>query len=835
MTTRVYILGLTFTIFILTGCVPTRHLKGNEKLLYDVQLNGIDQNDPEKIEALYQQKPNRKVPVIGWTPYLSVYYLGKALYNPGKVQRQIEKQQARYAKKIQEAGTDSAEVSKLAGKRENRLARLTRKKEQGNWLMRSVGEPPAIYDSVATVETVSQINTYLNSKGFFYNKVSSEVKEKNKKVYLTLNVTENKPFKITENVFSIPDTAVLRLVQQNQNEAAIKVGQNYDEELLGQERDRLETLLRNQGFYDFRKQFITFDVDSSFGGNSVRMHTIISNPTDTTSHKKYTIRNIYFIGDAGMDRFGQKRDTVQYKKVNYLSYRKYVSPKVLDKKIRFSPGQPYSLVRTNRTLRQLGDLDVYRFAAVNYTVVKDSLAPMLDAYVNVSPAKRFQETTEAGFNVSSVSTSQISPLPFGSIRFKVRNIFGGAENLEIGLRLGLEGQPSAVTNDLVTTTELGGNVALYFPQFLFPLSLTDKYNVTLYNPRTRINTAFTYTNREDYTRTNTELSLDYFWVRSQRLQYVVSLVDINFVDVARISPAYQQYLESLRTRGIPIIETFKSGVISSMSGTMLFNSNNINQTRDAKYIKLYAEIGNLPSVLTGGRTKGFSGWFSDFLSERTNTNFRSYSYLRLNADYRRYYKLKENMFFVARGNVGLVNPVGGSDNILPYEKFFFAGGGSSIRAWRPRKLGPGSYTPPFRQNSNGDPEIVNGFPQRDYRPEQPGELLLETNLEYRFNIFSYFNGALFLDAGNVWSLEEDASRPGAGFSKDFYKEFAVGTGFGLRMDFSFLIVRFDVATKMIDPAEPEGERFVLDRFRFNRMFSSKNMQNSFNLGIGYPF
>ena len=835
MTTRVYILGLTITIFILAGCSPTRHLKGNEKLLYDLELNGINQNKPEDIEALYRQRPNRKIPVIGWMPYLSVYNFGKALYNPAKVQRQIENQQASFEKKIKQAGTDSIKVAKLGDKRENRLARLTRKKEQGNWLMRSVGEPPAIYDSVLTTETVSQINTYLNSKGFFHNKVNSEVKEKGKKVYLTLNVTENQPFKITEHAYNIPDTAVYRLVDKSP-EKPVYVGKNYDEAFLTQERDRLETLLRNNGYYDFRKQFITFDVDTSYGGNSVRMQTIISNPSDTVGHKMYTIRKVFFVGDAGQDRFGVKRDTVVYNKVNYLWYRKYVNPKILDKKIRFSAGQPYSMVRTNRTLRQLADLDVYRFAAVNYTAVKDSLQPLLDAYVNVSPAKRFQESTEAGFNISTFTTSQLSPLPFGSIRFKVRNVFGGAENLELGLRLGLEAQPSSVTEGLVTTTELGGNVALYFPKFLFPLSLINKYNVSLYSPRTRINSAFTYTNREDYTRTITELSLDYFWYRSQRLQYILSLVDINFVDVARISPAYQAYLESLSSRGIPLIETFKSGVISSVNGTMLYNSNDINQTRDAKYIKIYAEIGNLPSVLTGGKTEGFSGWLADFISERTNNTLRSYSYVRFNADYRRYFKLKEKMFVVGRGNFGFATSVPkGNDNVLPYDKFYFAGGGSSLRAWRPRKLGPGSYSPPYRLDANGNIVTVNGFPQRDYRPEQPGEILIESNVEYRFNIFSYFDGALFVDAGNVWTLKEDDSRPGGSFSKDFYKEIAVGTGFGLRMNFSFLIVRFDMATKVFDPAEPEGERFVLDRFRFTRMFSSKNMQNSFNLGIGYPF
>jgi outer membrane protein insertion porin family len=841
--TRVYILGLIFTIFILAGCVPTRHLRGNEKLLYHVELQGIDKNDPEKIVALYRQKPNRKIPVIGWTPYLSVYYLGKRLYNPAKVQRQIDKQNTRYDKKIKRAGADSTKIAGFTEKKESRITKLTRKKEQGNWLMRSVGEPPSIYDSALTVETVSQINTYLNSKGFFHNKVNYETKERGKKIYLNLKITENEPFRFSDITYNIKDSTVREVINQDKDKALVTVGQTYDEELLGQERDRLELLLRNQGYYDFRKLFITFDVDTSFGGNSVKMNTTISNPADSANHKLYTIRNVYFVGDAGMERFGMKRDTVEYNNINYLYYRRYVSPKVLDKKIRILPGQPYSLIRTNRTQRQIADLDVYRYSTINYTVVKDAQRPMLDTYINVTPAKRFQETVEAGFNISSFTTSNLNPLPFGSVRLKVRNIFGSAENLELGLRGGFEAQPSTVSEDLVTTTELGGNIALYFPQFLIPFNLSNYYHTSIYNPKTRINAAFTYTSREDYDRTNTEFSLDYFWQRSQRLQYVFSPIDINIVNVPFISATYQDRLDTLKTRGIPLIESFRTSIVSSLNGTLLYNSNNINQTRDARYLKVFGEIGNVPKVLSGGKIeKSPYTLLTDAISGLTNQDYKTFSFFKINIDGRRYYKFREKMYLVLRGDVGFASPVPlEAGSILPYDKFFFAGGGSSVRAWRPRKLGPGSYTPPFRTQTNadtGEEEIIyiDGIPQRDYQPEQPGEILIESNVEYRFNIFSYLNGALFVDAGNIWSIQKDESRPGAEFSPMFLQELAVGTGFGLRFDFSFLIIRFDMATPRIDPAEPKGDRYVLNRFRLNaNTFKGTNNQNSFNLGIGYPF
>lgn len=838
MNTRISILAFTFAIFILAGCAPSRHLKGKERLLYDIELKGVEQNDKLKIEELYRQRPNRKVPVIGWMPYLSVYYVGKAFYNPAKIQKDIVKKNTKFARKIQKAGTDSVKVAELSEKRDEQIANLTRKKEEGNWLMRSVGEPPSIYDSLKTVETVSQLNTYLTSKGFFNNTVNYHTKEKGKKVYLTLDVKENTPFRYTQLQYHIPDTAVLRVVRGAEAATFLHKGANYDEDLLTQERDRLEALLRNQGYYEFRKQYITFDVDTSYGGHTVQLKTVISNPADSLNHRYYTLRNVYFVGDAGQERFGVKRDTLIFNKIKFVGYNRYVSPKVLNKKIRIKPGQEYSLIRTNRTQKQISDLDVYRFSAVNYNVVKNSEKPQLDAFVNATPAKRFQETVEFGANLSSFVGSQLNPLPFGSVRLKIRNIFGSAENLELGVRAGLEGQPSSVSADMVTTTELGANVALHFPQFLIPfVNLDNNPNLVVYNPRTRINTAFTYTDREDYTRTNTELSLDYYWQRSQRLQYVVSLLDMNFVNADIKSAKFAQNLTNLKSQGVPLIESFRSAIVSSTNATMLYNSNNINQTRDAKFFKLFVEIGDLPRVLSFGALKSSPyQLLSDAVENLGTDTLRRFSFFKVNTDYRRYFKIREKMYLVGRVNLGFAKPVGGEDNsILPYDRFFFAGGGSSLRAWRPRKLGPGSYSQPIRME-NGEPVVIDGFEQRDYGQEQPGEILMEGNLEYRFNVFSYLNGAIFMDAGNTWMLKEDDSRPGAGISRDFYREFAMDTGFGFRFDFSFLIIRFDLATKVFDPAEPEGKRFVLNRFRLNGdTFNSKNMQNSFNLGIGYPF
>jgi outer membrane protein assembly factor BamA len=186
---------------------------------------------------------------------------------------------------------------------------------------------------------------------------------------------------------------------------------------------------------------------------------------------------------------------------------------------------------------------------------------------------------------------------------------------------------------------------------------------------------------------------------------------------------------------------------------------------------------------------------------------------------------------VYRLNGGVVQPLRLSDSELPYDKYFFAGGGTSVRAWRPRRLGPGSFTSYLQNKANtGDSITTDNQRIRTFNTEQPGELLLEGNIEYRFPLFSFINGALFTDFGNVWSLRPD-QRDGARFNvNSFYREFAVGSGFGLRFDFSFLILRLDIATKVYDPTAP-GNKWAIRNFN---VFNGQN-QTALNLGIGYPF
>ncbi|ALJ01572.1 translocation and assembly module lipoprotein TamL [Rufibacter tibetensis] len=816
MKLRCYVFGTVFTMLGLSmGCTPTRHLAENERLLWRIKLEGVEQADKSAISSLYQQKPNRRV--LGAPIYLNLYYLGKSIYNPERIQANIEEETEDHNRNIQKAGSDSVKVDKLIENKEKRLNKLQNKKENGNWLMRTVGEPPAIFDSLKLVQTEDQIRIYLSSKGYFRNKVSSSTEVKNKKVFVTLKVQEDKPYVVSQHTYQVPDTTISRLLLGNQAASLIKLNQNFDEALLSQERNRIEGLLKNNGFFDFRQQFITFEADTSYEAYTVRLSTQIANPTDTTLHKVYSIKDVYFTSDAGLNRFGRARDTVELNKLHFLAYEHHIKPRILLRKVIIRPGQTYSAQRTLNNQRIISNLDVFKYTTISYTKVDTVTAEpnrgLLNAQINTALLPRFQETTEVG----GTFTEQV-PGPYTSIRFRIRNIFGGAEIFDVGVRAGVEGQLQRNVATVGRRTEIGADMGVTFPQILVPFRTNDL--LIRFNPRTRFSTGYTYVDRNEYTRTNLDFSFDYIWQRLNIHQFSFSPLDINVISTPRIDPTFQQYLDTLQQSGNPLNESFKDAFVSSFNFTSLYNTANYNQSNDAKLVRIFVETG---------------GILWNYVAEQFR-DLNTYRFAKVNLDYRRYHALGNNMTFVYRANTGVAKPLGDS-RALPYDKYFFAGGSSSVRAWLPRRLGPGSSSLIDRETGE-----VN------YLFEQTGEILLELNSEFRFRMFRFgstnVNGAFFMDAGNIWLFEERntnpnpekyATRSGAQFEFNrFYKELAVGSGFGVRLDFTFAILRFDIATKVYDPAQHEGNRLIINRFRSNAIFGT-NTQTTFNLGIGYPF
>ncbi|ALD22615.1 hypothetical protein AM218_06040 [Hymenobacter sp. DG25A] len=821
------------------ACSPTRLLLPGQNLLYKIKLEGVQQADADRLQNLYQQKPNNRFPI----PKLAIYQLGQYFYKPDALKRELQDERTRYDSLILKAGRDSVAVGKLLIKRERHTRRHQLALSEGNALMR-LGEAPVVYDSTLTERTTEQLSTFLKSQGFFRSSVSARDAVKDRRVTVTYKVTENQPFRYTQLDYDIADSAVAKVVLENQKQALIHKGDQYSEEAIGLERARLEKLLKNAGYYDFRQQYITLEADTSYAPGTVRLRTLIANPGPGQQHQIYTIRHVSFLTDAGAIRFGVRRDTLVRDSIYFLAYKHRFSTKVLNQRVEVRPGSVYSLNNTQTTQRQLADLDMFRFNTVSYQkVAGDSASGLhrLDAVVNASPQKKFQETTELGGTVVANL-----PGPFGNFRLKARNVFGGAEVLEIGLRAGLEGQfplvaPSEESKFSTSrTTQLGANLSLVLPQFLVPWR-TNRF-LTRYNPKTRISTSFTYVDRPEYTRTNLEASYDYIWQRNVFQQYVVTVQNISLVN-SRLDQEYRNALLKLPNNAA-LLRSFGSLLIPSANATSYYNSNDFNQTRDARSFRATAELGGVGRRIY---TRPGSTDNSGTEAETTVGGVLVLDYARFNADFRRYHKLTSQSYFVWRLNGGLAHALtptrltaedgtSTSPYIIPYDKYFFGGGGTSLRAWRPRRLGPGSYTSVLTKE--GVVQLDSrGKPIQDENVEQPGELLLEGSAEYRFPLYDYLDGALFTDFGNVWSLQKNDPRPGAQFDPGrFYKEFAVSSGIGFRFDFTFLIIRLDIATKIYDPTAVDGDEWAINRFAIWRK-KDKPWQNTptLNVGIGYPF
>ena len=863
LTVRVAVSGLLLAGG-LGGCSPLRLLKPGQRLLSQVKIAGEDKMEAERLQTLVQQKPNSTFPL----PKVAIYQLGRSFYDEEKIKRKLADDRTKYNQLIKAAGTDSSQVGKLLTKRERHVRRHQLALDKGNAIMR-LGEPPVIYDSALTATSVEQLGIFLKSKGFFRNSVTasdtvptsrfapfrllafqSPFRTDSQRVTVTYHIHEGPAFHYSQLDYDIADTTVARRVLASQPQSLLRVGDQYDEEAIGNERARVENLLKNQGFYDFRQQYITLEADTSFAPATVRLRTLIADPPRDNQHRLYTVRHVNFITDAGLVRFGRERDTLVRDSVYYLAYKHRFGTKTLDRKLEVRPGQPYSLLNTQLTQRQLASLDMFRFSTVTYRRVRGAEAPqdsargLLDATINASPAKKFQETVEGGGTYVAYLAG-----PFANLRLKIRNVFGGAEILEFGVRGGLEGQYKITGKSGTTetgtrlpselTTQLGANVNLVLPQFLVPWR-PNRY-LTQYNPRTRLNASYTYVQRPDYTRTNVEGTFDYLWQRSVYHQFVLTPLDVSIIRTSNLSTRFDSTLQQLRYRqGSPLYRSFDNLFIPSLNVTSLYNSNDFNETRDAKYLRLFAEVGGLTRRLYQNQP------LISYTGDLKRNNLKIYDFGKLTADYRRYYKLTPRTYLVYRLAGGLATALTSTEvtsvakdgtritetaYLVPYDKYLFAGGSSSVRAWKPRRLGLGSYTQ-YKYNPKDPSQFLRdekGNLVRDYNLEQPGEVLLEGNVEYRFPLYSFINGAFFTDFGNVWTLRSNPQQPGAQFQvSDFYRQFAVGSGFGFRFDFTFLILRLDVATKVYDPTAP-GSKWAI------RKFSFREDQTAFNLGIGYPF
>jgi outer membrane protein insertion porin family len=803
---------------MLSSCLGTRYLQENQKLLYRQNIEAPKKFNKAPLQAMYVKEVNRRLLGLPINSLVWMHHEGEIRFSKEKFISKRQAVEQKFDKKIAQA-EKQRRVSHLQYRRQQKIDAINNKIENGNNFMQW-GEAAAVFDTASVMATRDRIKDYLFTKGYFLNEVAYRTHEYKKRVSVTYMVNPGPAFIYDTIFFQIPDTAVLGLVQQDNSRSLIKRYDQYDQDKLNKERERIDFFLKDHGYFDFSRQYIEFAIDTAYKKNHrIALMIRINNPAQKKAHTIFTLDSVNFTTDAAVNaRETLKRQAMPYNNITFQYFHDQYNKKILAQRVFIHKDSLYNRTNTFATQRQLANLDIFKFININY----DTSGGKFIANIFSSPLDRYSWSNEAGMTVT-----QGFPGPYYSTSFKKRNVFRGLEIVELNGRFGFEGVASATqVGNFYKSTDASINGSISFPQFLFPLKERSAYKLAKYNPRTRLMAGYAYTDRPEYQRSITTVSNTYTWENRQVTRYSLTLINLNIIR-SKLDHAFDSLLTYLQeNQGNNLKNSFNPSFVSSIIFSVTWNPNNYGNTERSSYIvRLQAETG---------------GTFFNFATPKyiVRQGLELYKYLRFNVDVRRSLVLNKKAVLAFRMNAGAGYSYNSND-VLPYEKYFFAGGSNSVRAWRPRRLGVGSVPPELATNPTADGLF-------DYRFEKPGEILIEGSIEARRKLVGFVNGALFLDFGNVWSFREiqlssEASSTKASwqgstqFDKNFYKQFGIGTGLGFRFDFSFLVLRFDVGIKVYDPGRETGDRFLLNKFKFFKPFGTDREPVIYNVGIGYPF
>jgi outer membrane protein assembly factor BamA len=497
-----------------------------------------------------------------------------------------------------------------------------------------------------------------------------------------------------------------------------------------------------------------------------------------------------------------QRDTLVFDSI-YLIYsgEPNIRASVVTQKNYIIPGSLYDASDVNRTYRNLSSLSAFRMVDIRFREL-DTDEPLLDADILVAPATRQSYSVKVEGTNSEGNIGAAANLGYGH-----RNLFGGSEQFDLTFMGAIENlkakddqaEPTSAGPGIMQ--EYGIEARLRIPKFLLPFR-TDQF-IRKYNPQTNIRLSYNYQKRPDYIRTLANASFGYDWRGNDKLIHRVFPVEASLILTPFKDSTFQDWLE-----GKYLYYSYEPKLITDTRYSLIWSNQKLLKNQNFQDIRFNIETaGNL---LYAG--------YSSFAQEPDSGNYQILGvdfaqYVKADIDLRSYIFLYEDISLVLRGFAG-VGFAYGNSNAMPFEKQYFSGGANSIRAWQVKDLGPGSYE---------DPE------KSDY-PNQTGDVKLEANMEYRFPLFWKLEAALFMDVGNIWSLSSEDDREGAGFEFNrFYKELAVGTGFGTRAVFSFLVFRFDLGIPLRSPYSIEGSNWLPG----NSGVKARDL--TFNLAIGYPF
>ncbi|MCG2460810.1 BamA/TamA family outer membrane protein [Flavobacteriaceae bacterium F89] len=665
---------------------------------------------------------------------------------------------------------------------------------------KKIGEEPVYLSDVDLDKTKELLNNRLENRGFFNSVITSSTKKGKNTATADYKVSVNEPYTLETYQLNSDTLSIYKEIEKNLAKTVLKPGSRFDLALLKLERKRIDDDLKSDGYYNFNSDFLIFEADTNrYDKKRFDLYLRLKNDVPKKSTVPYMINSLRVYPNYSLesDEQDKDKDTVSIAGTEFIQKPEFFKPHLLEPFILLKKGDFYNPQKSRLTSNRLSSIGAYRYVNIKFDDIgKDSINDTirkLDASIYLSPLTK--RSLQAELQAYSKSNNFAGPAL--SLVYNERNLFGGGVIFRATGTIAYEWQVASGTNDTgLSSTQAGLQGDLIFPRLLFPIQLQDKFRYAV--PKTKISASWDYLNRSQlYNLISYSTTFGYQWNENRYVYHELNPISISYVNPSNITPEFEQILEDnpyLRS-------SFEQQFIAGLTYTFTYNELGDSGKKNPIYFSTNLDVaGNL---------------FDLFAQDRNNDGKKSllgleYSqYAKADIDFRYYFIPGESQFLIGRLFAGLGLPYGNSST-MPFSQQYFSGGPYSVRAFRIRSLGPGTYKP--------DSDASESY------YDQAGNIRLEANVEYRFPLFSYLKGALFADAGNVWLTQENESLPGGKLTSDFINELGIGVGAGLRLDIQNFVIRVDVATPISAPYLPKGERFDFD---LNGTI--------LNFAIGYPF
>ncbi|MDD7886603.1 BamA/TamA family outer membrane protein [Flavivirga sp. 57AJ16] len=822
------------------SCDSTKRVAENEHLLTSttVSVNGKKDNT-ETINDLLYQRPNRKI--AGIPLRLHIYNLARnnrdSLFEAWLDEK--PNRRARLTKRLSKKQLDRLKSSAIGF---------------NNWL-RKTGEPPVIVSEEKTKKSVKRLQDYHINNGWFDVETSYDIKkDDNKRASIEYQVKTGVPFIIDSISEKIKSPIIDSLYQNIKKNALLKSNEQYKTSNFEQERDRISNELRNAGVFHFDQDYITFEMDTIGTNKKVNVGIQIQDRAIRTQDsirrepfKIFKIKEVNIITDYLFENRGKPfQDSITYNGYKLYSYNKMrYRPEALTDAIFINPGSVFKDIDRTRTYRHLNQLRIFKYPSIEYIENPDNT---LTDTIRLTPLKKFSLGFSADASQSNIQTFGFSLNPSLSIR----NIFRGAETLEVSAigSIGASKDKNNIDDPFFDINEIGIDLKLTIPRLFSPFN-TESIIPKYMSPSTRIGLSATGQTNIGLDKQTFSGTFNYNWYPNKKVSNRLDLFNAQYVRNLNVNNYFGIYQNSYRSlnqiaKDVNYIDSNSDLSIpdqtdafldyalnpqtpSEISSSQLAIINSVDERKD-RLTEDNLILSSSFSFINDERTNLFDDDFSIFrfklelagnllanvsklvgLKKNDDNRYEifdvAYSqYVKTEFNYTKHWDLGKKNILAMRNFLGIAIPYGNSTSI-PFSKSFFAGGPNDNRAWTAYSLGPGSS------------KTINEFNEAN--------LKIALNVEQRFNIFENLNGAIFVDAGNIWNVLDNVEDDNATFTGfNSLKDIAVGSGFGLRYDFKFFVFRFDIGFKTYDP-------FYTDQ---NRWFNDYNFSNAvYNIGINYPF